>query len=224
MMNSKMNCRNDKSCTFLDLFLFILNGIDTGLFNDNVQYNGVFYDGHYITPNVILKMRQQTKNIFQHIFRIDNIFQLTFTEEHEDNSYFKYYKKEKDTIKQHLESKYFKNYKTIVLPKDEESCTLSFFLEYTYDQKLNINKVSFIKHKHTNYESPKYKYFCDSFKCLKETFQKFLILYNLSNELNVEIDYNSKRFTIEKDYCLEESKKIKKEIERLKEMKRQRKH
>ena len=108
--------------------------------------------------------------------------------------------------------------------KDEESCTLSFFLEYTYDQKLNINKVSFIKHKHTNYESPKYKYFCDSFKCLKETFQKFLILYNLSNELNVEIDYNSKRFTIEKDYCLEESKKIKKEIERLKEIKRQRKH
>ena len=213
-----MNCIKDKSCTFLDLFLFILNGIDTGLFNDNAQYNGVFYDGHYITPNVILKMRQQTRNIFQHIFRMNNIFQLLFFEEHGDNSYFKYFKEEEeDTImqknKEHLDDKYFKNYKKIVLPKDEESCT--------YDQKLNINKVSFIKHKHTNYESPKYKYFCDSFKCLKQTFQNFLILYNLSNELNVEIDYNSKRFTIEKDYCLEESKKIKKEIERLKQIKRQ---
>jgi hypothetical protein len=81
-MNSTMNCRNNKSCTFLDLFLFILNGIDTGLFNDNAQYNGVFYDGHYITPNVILKMRQQTRNIFQQ--DTDNIFQLNFTQVHVD--------------------------------------------------------------------------------------------------------------------------------------------
>ena len=56
---------------------------------------------------------------------------------------------------------------------------------------------------------------CDSFECLKETFKNFIILYNLCNELHLEISYKSRRLYIEQTDCLKESKKIMEEIERI---------
>ena len=56
---------------------------------------------------------------------------------------------------------------------------------------------------------------CDSFECLKETFENFIILYNLCNELDLEISYKSRRLYIEQTDCLKESKKITEEIERI---------
>ena len=61
---------------------------------------------------------------------------------------------------------------------------------------------------------------CDSFECLKETFENFIILYNLCNELDLEISYKSRRLYIEQTDCLKESKKITEEIERIKENER----
>ena len=119
-----MNCKNDKSCTFLDLFLFILDGIE------NEEYYGDFYDEQYISPNVILTIREQTQNKFK----------LTFEQVDEDTK-----------------QKYI-----------EVRCTLSFILEYVYDN-LQLNEFRFTDTHSTSNE-------CDSIDCLIETFQLFLIL------------------------------------------------
>ena len=46
---------------------------------------------------------------------------------------------------------------------------------------------------------------------MNDTFKYFLILYNLGKYIN----YSSFRFSIEKDYCLEEKKTIIKEINKI---------
>ena len=58
-------------------------------------------------------------------------------------------------------------------------------------------------------------YDCNSFNCLKQTFEYFVYLYDLCNELEYPINYRSKRFTIEKNYCEAESQNIINEIRRI---------
>ena len=108
----------------------------------------------------------------------------------------------------------------IKIPKkgnNQLSCTLSFYLKYNYYNR----QVNFIEHENTNeyHKSKKnrqpYLYMCNSFECLKTTFENFLLLYNLCKKLYMKIDYNSKRFTLEEEYCEAESQKIRNEIERL---------
>ena len=165
-----MNCKNDKSCTFLDLFLFILDGIYNGEFNENEQYYGDFYDGQYISPNVILTIREQTQNKFK----------LTFEQVDED------------TKQNHIEVR----------------CTLSFILEYVYDNDyVNLKEFRFTD-THSNSNE------CDSIDCLIETFQLFLILYNKCKKLGKNVHYNSKHFTIEENNCKKEQKIIRNEIQK----------
>ena len=58
-------------------------------------------------------------------------------------------------------------------------------------------------------------YDCNSFMCLKQTFEYFFYLYNLCNKLEYPINYRSKRFTLEKNYCEAESQNIINEIRRI---------
>ena len=51
-------------------------------------------------------------------------------------------------------------------------------------------------------------YDCNSFNCLKQTFEYFVYLYDLCNELEYPINYRSKRFTIENNDCEAESQNI----------------
>ena len=165
-----MNCRNDKSCTFLDLFLFILNGIDNPTILQHFVKENISVEVlHNITPNILLTIEQQTQNRLK----------LSFTQRQTNWGI---------------------------------SCELSFALEYYYDESVGVNKITFIK---DNKKFEKNIYDCDSLECLKETFHHFLDLYNLCKKLGRNIRYNSKRFNIEKNYCLAESEKIIEEIERL---------
>ena len=167
-MNSKMDCKNDLSCTFLDLFLFILNGIDNPTILQHFVKENISVEVlHNITPNILLTIEQQTQN------------RLSFTQRRSNWGI---------------------------------SCELSLFLQYNYDESVDINKITFIK---DNKKFEKNIYDCHSLECLKETFQHFLDLYNLCKKLGRNIRYNSKRFNIEKNYCLAESEKIIEEIERL---------
>ena len=63
-MDNKLSCKNNLSCSFLDLFRFILDGIVN--FKD-------FYYKQYITPNVLLTIRKKQKS---------NIYKLSFTQKH----------------------------------------------------------------------------------------------------------------------------------------------
>ena len=62
-----MECKENLSCTFLDLFLFILNSID----NPTILQD--FYYEKNITPNVVLKIEQQTDT--------DNQYELSFIQQ-----------------------------------------------------------------------------------------------------------------------------------------------
>ena len=63
-MDNKLSCKNNRSCSFLDLFRFILDGIVN--FKD-------FYYKQYITPNVLLTIRKKKKS---------NTYKLNFTQMH----------------------------------------------------------------------------------------------------------------------------------------------
>ena len=63
-----MDCKNNLSCTFLDLFLFILNGVENGDFVDHTNITpGIFFheetqhekNKFQITPNVFLTINQK---------------------------------------------------------------------------------------------------------------------------------------------------------------------
>jgi hypothetical protein len=58
-------------------------------------------------------------------------------------------------------------------------------------------------------------YECNSFMCLKETFEYFFYLYNLCIEVEYPINYRSKRFTLENHDCEAESQNIINEIRRI---------
>ena len=109
---------------------------------------------------------------------------------------------------------------------------MNFYLEY--DRK--EDKVIFIEDRYVNnniytkkmknffgekiyvYEKAG-KYECNSFMCLKQTFQYFLYLFNLCDELfdvvKYPIDYRSQRFSIERHYCEAETQNIINEIRRI---------
>ena len=183
MYYKELSCKKNYSCTFLDLFLFILFGI--------VNFNDFYYEKD-ITPNVVLKVREKTSNKYR----------LSFQE------------------KNRIDTKIY------------ISCELNFYLEYDF---LNEN-VNFIKDTYVNndyykrksnrvdrkkikyYYEPEGKYDCDSFMCLKQTFEYFVSLYNLCKKLQFPIQYTSKRFSIEKHYCEAETQNIINEIRRIREL------
>ena len=187
MYYKELSCKENYSCTFLDLFLFILFGIVN--FKD-------FSCEQYITPNVLLTITKKTSNKYKLSFQ------------------------EKNTRKG---IKYI-------------SCELNFYLEYDR----NLDKVNFIEHTYKNNDYYKRKgnrvnkeeihyyyekegtYDCNSFNCLKQTFQHFLYLFNLCDELfdvvKYPIDYRSQRFSIEKHYCEAETQNIINEIRRIREL------
>ena len=109
-------------------------------------------------------------------------------------------------------------------------CQLFFYLEY--DPNLNKVNVNFIEDTYKNNDFDKLKmkiikgkkkyvyekegtYDCNSFNCLKQTFEYFVYLYDLCNELEYPINYRSKRFTIENNDCEAESQNIINEIRRI---------
>ena len=113
-------------------------------------------------------------------------------------------------------------------------CQLFFYLEY--DPNLNKVNVNFIEDTYKNNDFDKLKmkiikgkkryvyekegtYDCNSFNCLKQTFQHFLYLFNLCDELfdvvKYPIDYRSQRFSIERHYCEAETQNIINEIRRI---------
>ena len=55
-IQNKLSCKIDRSCSFLDLFLFILDGILN--FKD-------FYVKKHITLNVLLRIRKETSNKYK---------------------------------------------------------------------------------------------------------------------------------------------------------------
>ena len=182
-MDIKLSCKKNYSCTFLDLFNFILYGI--------VNFEDFNYE-QYITPNVLLTITKKKSNKYKLSFQEQNT--------REGKRYI--------------------------------SCKLNFYLEY--DRK--EDKVIFIEDRYVNnniytkkmknffgekiyvYEKAG-KYECNSFMCLKQTFQYFLYLFNLCDELfdvvKYPIDYRSQRFSIERHYCEAETQNIINEIRRI---------
>ena len=151
-----------------------------------------FYYEQYITPNVVLNIQEQTSNKYR----------LSFQEKNRRDG------------------------------KIYISCELNFYLQYDL-----VNKnVNFIKDTYVNYDyykrksnrvnrrkinyyyEPEGKYDCDSFMCLKQTFEYFVSLYNLCKKLQFPIQYTSKRFSIEKHYCEAETQHIINEIRRISEL------
>ena len=177
MDNKKLFCKNDRSCTFLDLFLFILDGI--------VNFVDFYYE-QYITPNVLLTIREETPNKFK----------LSFKQEHS------YLKRKKSYTSCEL---------IFHLEYDRKQKKVNF-IEDTY--KNNDFYIKKMINKNYEYEIGG-TYDCNSFMCFKETFQYFLVLFEKCKKLHMDIDYNSKRFNLEQHYCEAEKEKIINKLQRI---------
>jgi len=202
--NKELSCKNNRSCTFLDLFLFILDGI--------VNFKDFYYE-EYITPNVFLKIRKEQEEN-------SNKYKLTFTQTH-------FYSDKEEIVKLKINQIVTGCQLIFYLEYDDNMKNVNF-IEDTYQNndfyKRKVNRVHIYNkktnryNKQLNYNYEKEgKYDCNSFMCLKQTFKYFVYLYDLCNDLKYPIHYRSKRFTIENDYCEAESKNITNEIRRVEE-------
>ena len=202
-----MNCKDTLSCTFLDLFLYIV---------DKKHVNKMFFNSEYqINPNTYLKISRTFSDNFPYLFT--GKFLIKFTQTTTSNKRFFYqllYDEDYDQFKHTL-----KPYVTVLKPN---SCELELLLEYNRDGEAHLSEQSYrsplIEHNESLKEEDREKIpslQCDSFKCLYETFKYFIILYNFNKKMNKNVDYNSIRFSIEEGYCLEEQKRIINEIDKI---------